>query len=73
MFFLAIHIHLIDFQVISRTGGRNAVQPYEAVALKDVVLLGTNEKVRVIAKYVPWDGVYMFHCDLHSPSSTVPC
>jgi bilirubin oxidase len=31
-----IHIHLIDFQVIKREGGRAAVQPYEAVALKDV-------------------------------------
>ncbi|KAH8155670.1 uncharacterized protein LAJ45_00680 [Morchella importuna] len=56
-----VHIHLIDFQIISRTGGRNAIQPYEAVALKDVVLLGTNEKVRVLARYAPWDGVYMFH------------
>lgn len=45
------------------------MQPYEAVALKDVVLLGTNEKVRVIAKYAPWDGVYMFHCKSSSPLS----
>ena len=58
-----IHIHLIDFQVIQRTGGINrGVEPYEAVALKDVVWLGPNEKVLVIARYAPWDGVYMFHC-----------
>lgn len=58
-----IHIHLIDFQVIERTGGiGRGVQPYEAVALKDVVWLGPNEKVHVIARYAPWDGVYMFHC-----------
>jgi bilirubin oxidase len=58
-----IHIHLIDFQVIARTGGdRNAVMPYEAVALKDVVWLGPKENVTVIARYAPWDGVYMFHC-----------
>lgn len=56
---LAIHIHLIDFQVVSRSGGRNSVLPYEAAALKDVVLLGTNEKIHVLAKYQPWDGVYM--------------
>lgn len=30
--------------------------------MKDVVLLGTSETVRVIARYAPWDGVYMFHC-----------
>lgn len=67
IYYSAVHIHLIDFQIISRTGGRNAIQPYEAVALKDVVLLGTNEKVRVLARYAPWDGVYMFHC---RPSSS---
>lgn len=35
---------------------------YEAAGLKDVVLLGVGEKVQVLAKYAPWDGVYMFHC-----------
>lgn len=57
-----VHIHLIDFQVISRVDGKRGVLPYEKEALKDVVLLGTNEKVQVIARYAPWDGVYMFHC-----------
>jgi bilirubin oxidase len=57
-----IHIHLIDFQPIFRSGGRGAVQPYEAVALKDVIWLGPSETVHVIARYAPWDGLYMFHC-----------
>jgi bilirubin oxidase len=57
-----IHIHLVDFQPIFRSGGRGAVQPYEAVALKDVVWLGPSETVRVIARYAPWEGLYMFHC-----------
>jgi bilirubin oxidase len=57
-----IHVHLVDFRVISRTGGKRGVQSYEAEALKDVVWLGPNEKVRVLANYAPWDGVYMFHC-----------
>ncbi|ORX99874.1 Cupredoxin [Clohesyomyces aquaticus] len=56
-----VHIHLIDMQIVSRTGSR-PVLPYEKEALKDVVLLGTSETVRVIARYAPWDGVYMFHC-----------
>jgi bilirubin oxidase len=30
--------------------------------LKDVVLLGEGETVTVIARYAPYDGVYMFHC-----------
>ncbi|OQO12394.1 hypothetical protein B0A48_03036 [Cryoendolithus antarcticus] len=57
-----IHIHLVDFQIVSRTGGDRPVLPYEAVALKDVVWLNTNEVVNVIARYAPWDGLYMFHC-----------
>lgn len=56
-----VHIHLIDVQIISRTGGRSVLN-YEREALKDVVLLGTGETVRVIARYAPWDGVYMMHC-----------
>lgn len=40
-----IHIHLIDMQVMKRSGsGRSGVEPYEAAALKDVVYLGTNGK-----------------------------
>jgi FtsP/CotA-like multicopper oxidase with cupredoxin domain len=57
-----VHIHLVDFQIISRIDGKRSVLPYEKEALKDVVLLGENEKVQVIARYAPWDGVYMFHC-----------
>ncbi|KAF2200190.1 hypothetical protein GQ43DRAFT_374394 [Delitschia confertaspora ATCC 74209] len=56
-----VHIHLVDFQIISRKGKRPVLN-YEKEALKDVVLLGTSETVQVIARYAPWDGVYMFHC-----------
>ncbi|KAK4169625.1 Cupredoxin [Cladorrhinum sp. PSN259] len=58
-----IHIHLIDFKVISRVNGDNrGVEPYEANGLKDVVWLGPGETVKVEAHYAPWDGLYMFHC-----------
>ena len=57
-----VHIHLVDFQIVARFDGKRPVLDYEKVALKDVVLLGENEKVQVLAKYAPWDGVYMFHC-----------
>lgn len=59
---LAIHIHLVDFRILSRSGGRGRVLPYEGAGLKDMAVLGPNEKVRVLAKFAPWDGVYMFHC-----------
>ncbi|KAF1948831.1 hypothetical protein CC80DRAFT_529783 [Byssothecium circinans] len=57
-----IHIHLVDLQIVSRKGGRGVVMPYEKVALKDVMWLDTNEEIEVVARYAPWDGVYMFHC-----------
>jgi bilirubin oxidase len=57
-----VHIHLIDFQILTRTGGRRSVLNYESEALKDVVLIGPGETVTVIARYAPYDGVYMFHC-----------
>lgn len=52
-----VHIHLVDFQVLSRTGGRNAVLPYESAGMKDVVWLAAGETVQVVARYAPWDGV----------------
>ncbi|PVI05199.1 bilirubin oxidase [Periconia macrospinosa] len=57
-----IHIHLVEFHILSRTGGRNYVEPYEAAGLKDVVWLAPGETVKVVAQYAPWPGVYMFHC-----------
>ncbi|KNG44141.1 blue copper oxidase cueO precursor [Stemphylium lycopersici] len=58
-----IHMHLVDFKILSRTGGNGrGVLPYEKEAMKDVVLLGENEKVTVLARYAPYEGVYMFHC-----------
>ncbi|THY40831.1 hypothetical protein D6C99_08056 [Aureobasidium pullulans] len=40
-----IYIHLVDFQITSRIGGRGQVLPYEAVALKDVIWLNTGETI----------------------------
>lgn len=57
-----VHIHLVDFKVLSRSGGRGEVAPYEGAGWKDVVWLAAGESVQVIARYAPWDGIYMFHC-----------
>ncbi|KAK6212285.1 hypothetical protein LQW54_005416 [Pestalotiopsis sp. IQ-011] len=58
-----VHVHLVDFKVISRTGGQGrGVQNYESQGLKDVVWVDRDETVTVEAWYAPWDGVYMFHC-----------
>ena len=58
-----IHIHLVDFRVLSRSDDDDrVVYNYESQGLKDVVWLAPNEIVKVEAHYAPWDGVYMFHC-----------
>lgn len=52
-----VHLHLVDFVILSRsilpgsTAGRTAVTEYESVALKDVVAIGNNEAVTILAKY----------------------
>jgi FtsP/CotA-like multicopper oxidase with cupredoxin domain len=48
--FHPLHIHLIDFRILSRSGGAGRVQPWEQ-GPKDVVYLGEGETVRVIGKY----------------------
>jgi FtsP/CotA-like multicopper oxidase with cupredoxin domain len=52
-----VHIHLVDFQIMNRTGGRNVVYEYESAGQKDVVWLAGGETIKVIARYAPWSGV----------------
>lgn len=60
--FHPVHIHLIDFQILSRTGDkRTGVQPFER-GPKDVVYCGEHETIKVIAKFGPQAGRYMLHC-----------
>lgn len=61
-----IHMHLVDFQLLSRSygnpnqaPGRTYLEEYEKGAIKDVAVLGENEALTVLAKYVPFDGVYV--------------
>lgn len=56
-----VHVHLVDFRVLSRSNSKRGVLPYESAALKDVVWLDAGETVRVQAHYTT-DGLYMFHC-----------
>jgi FtsP/CotA-like multicopper oxidase with cupredoxin domain len=60
--FHPVHIHLIDFRILSRTGTKRVgVQPFER-GPKDVVYVGESETVKVIAKFGPQAGRYMMHC-----------
>jgi len=62
--FHPLHIHLIDFKIIGRTGGAGRVLPHEA-GPKDVVYIGEGETVRLLCKFqTPSNrvGRYMVHC-----------
>lgn len=54
-----IHIHLVDFLMLRRVNGSFA--SYEK-GWKDVVYLGENQEIEVIAQFGPHAGKYMFHC-----------
>ncbi len=56
-----MHVHAGQFQVLSRSGGRNAVQPWEK-GWKDTVLAFPGEKIRIIIKFPEHKGKYVFHC-----------
>jgi FtsP/CotA-like multicopper oxidase with cupredoxin domain len=57
--FHPVHIHLVDFKVLSRNG--RAPFPQE-LGPKDVVYVGEGETVRLLMKFGPHRGRYMVHC-----------
>ncbi len=56
-----VHIHGASFQVVSRTGGRGQVYPWEA-GWKDVVLVNDFETVKVLIRLDSYKGIYVMHC-----------
>ena len=58
--FHPVHVHLIDYKVISRNGG--PPMPHE-LGPKDTVYLGEGETVQVLIRFKPDErGRYMMHC-----------
>ena len=56
-----VHVHGASFQVVSRTGGRNQLFPWEG-GWKDTVLLEDGETVEVLIRFENFRGVYLLHC-----------
>ena len=56
-----VHVHGASFQVISRTGGRNQLFPWES-GWKDTVLLEDSETVEVLVRFDKFRGIYLLHC-----------
>ncbi len=57
--FHPVHIHLVDFKVLTRNGA--PAFDYEQ-GPKDTVYIGENESVRVLMNFGPHTGRYMVHC-----------
>jgi blue copper oxidase len=56
-----VHVHGTHFQVLSRSGGRGTVYPYEG-GLKDTVLLMPTETVEVLVSFEAYRGIFPLHC-----------
>jgi FtsP/CotA-like multicopper oxidase with cupredoxin domain len=57
--FHPLHIHLVDFQVLTRNG---KAAPAQEKGPKDVVYVGEGETVRLLMRFGPEHGRYMIHC-----------
>jgi blue copper oxidase len=56
-----MHLHGLQFQVLSRKGGRGSIQAWEK-GWKDTVLAFPGEKVKIIIRFPDNKGKFVFHC-----------
>jgi FtsP/CotA-like multicopper oxidase with cupredoxin domain len=56
-----VHVHGASFQVVSRTGGRGRLYPWE-LGWKDTVLLHDRETVDILVRFDNYRGKYVMHC-----------
>ena len=56
-----VHMHAVHFQVLSRTGGRARVFPWER-GWKDTVLVFRGETVEVVSRFDNHRGMFLLHC-----------
>jgi FtsP/CotA-like multicopper oxidase with cupredoxin domain len=56
-----VHVHGAHFQVMSRSGGRGRVFPWE-LGWKDTVLLQDRERVKIAIRFDYYTGIYLIHC-----------
>jgi FtsP/CotA-like multicopper oxidase with cupredoxin domain len=56
-----VHLHATHFRVLSRTGGRGQLFPWEA-GRKDTVLMYPGETIRVAVRFTAQRGLFLMHC-----------
>jgi len=57
----SMHLHDVQFNILDRNSKPPA--PVEA-GRKDTVLLWPGDRVRIIAKFLDYTGIYMYHCHM---------
>ncbi len=55
-----MHIHAVQFQILDRWGVTH--DGYVDQGWKDTLLLMPDERARVIARFAPYAGLYLYHC-----------
>ena len=57
----SMHLHDVQFNILDRNG-----KPPSQIEMgrKDTVLLWPNDRVRIIARFLDYTGIYMFHCHM---------
>jgi len=55
-----MHIHAVQFQVLERRGA--AYDGFMDRGWKDTVLVLPGQRVRVMARFAPFEGLYLYHC-----------
>ena len=56
-----VHIHAGQFRLVSRTGGRGRVLPWET-GLKDTMLVWPGETANVSVRFDRHPGLFLLHC-----------
>lgn len=56
-----VHVHAGQFRVVSRSGGRDALMPWER-GLKDTVLVLPGERVEIAVRFSEHPGLFLMHC-----------
>lgn len=56
-----VHMHAVQFRILTREGGRGRIMPWER-GWKDTVLLHPGERVSVLATFDQVRGLFLMHC-----------
>jgi FtsP/CotA-like multicopper oxidase with cupredoxin domain len=66
-----MHIHNVQFNIVERQSSMSGSSDYQTIKAgfvdegwKDTVLVMPGERVRLLVKFLTYDGMYMYHCHI---------